>query len=133
MKSWKNRSTYSKKRPLKGIKTQSPDGKRDSQISFHQKAEVYRALFEHAGYGISLVDLRTGKPILFNKKAHEDLGYTGEEYTTLNTGDLIIDSEGSFQKHITEIFYPIIFFRRSTATEKTSPMLSSNLRCATRS
>ena len=57
---------------------------------------LYRAIFEHAGFGMTLTDLRTGEIVKANKKACEDLGYTPEEligknsesYFTVSTGDL---------------------------------------------
>jgi PAS domain S-box-containing protein len=55
----------------------------DSSNALRESEERSRMIFDHAGFAISLTDATTGKIISFNKKAHEILGYTHEEYSRL--------------------------------------------------
>jgi PAS domain S-box-containing protein len=50
--------------------------------------EKYRGLFEQAGESILLIDPDTGRFIEFNDRAHENLGYTREEFSTLRLMDI---------------------------------------------
>jgi PAS domain S-box-containing protein len=62
-----------------------------SQEQLRESEEKYRALFEQAGSSIILYDIETRKPVEFNDKAHENLGYTREEFTELRIEDYEID------------------------------------------
>lgn len=60
--------------------------KRTSQI---KKAETkFHTLFQESLYGIVLVDIQTQHFVEFNTRAHEMLGYTKEEYSTLTVKEL---------------------------------------------
>ena len=48
----------------------------------------YRTLFEHAANAIVLVDAETGAWVDCNRRAHQDLGYTREEFLSLKGTDL---------------------------------------------
>jgi len=53
-----------------------------------EDSEKYHKLFEHAGVGITLIDTDTHKHVEFNSKAHENLGYTREEFKELTVFDI---------------------------------------------
>ena len=50
--------------------------------------ERFRSLFEQAANSIALVDADTGGIIEFNERAHEDLGYSREEFERLSLADI---------------------------------------------
>jgi PAS domain S-box-containing protein len=50
--------------------------------------ELYRMLFEQSPDGILLVDPVTKRPIRFNTAAHQQLGYTREEFEGLSVNDI---------------------------------------------
>lgn len=56
-----------------------------------ESEEMYRMLFEHAGFGIALVDTATGRREAFNKSLYERLGYTYEECKNLTIADIQYD------------------------------------------
>ena len=47
----------------------------------------YRAMFDKAPIGIVLIEPETAMPVEFNEKAHQQLGYTREEYAKLTVFD----------------------------------------------
>ncbi|MEO6948586.1 MAG: PAS domain S-box protein, partial [Ginsengibacter sp.] len=47
----------------------------------------YRTIFEQSPDGIALIDFETLLPLDFNKKAHEQLGYSREEFSQLQIQD----------------------------------------------
>ncbi|MBN1847818.1 MAG: PAS domain S-box protein [Deltaproteobacteria bacterium] len=53
-----------------------------------ESEEMYRMLFEHAGFGIALVDPNTGRREAFNRNLYERLGYTYEECKNLTITDI---------------------------------------------
>jgi len=64
----------------------------------------YRALFEQAADSIALVDAETGALVEFSERAHENLGYTREEFRKLKIPDFeIIESAGEVKKHIEKV------------------------------
>ncbi len=66
--------------------------------------ERYRAIFEQAAESIVLVDLETGALVEFNDRAHENLGYTREEFQKLKISDLeAIESVEEVAKHIKKV------------------------------
>jgi PAS domain S-box-containing protein len=66
--------------------------------------ELYRAIFEQAADSLLLVDGETGELVEFNDKAHENLGYSREEFNKLKIPDFeIIESTGEVAKHIKNI------------------------------
>ncbi len=69
-----------------------------------ESEERYRALFEQAPDSILLVDGETGELVYFNDKAHQNLGYTREEFTKIRFHDFEVnESEENVQKHINNI------------------------------
>ena len=62
--------------------------------------DLYKTIFEHSGFGITLTDLRTAKIIAFNKKAYEDLGYTCEEFESLDSRSYLLTDEETFSEHL---------------------------------
>jgi PAS domain S-box-containing protein len=60
--------------------------KRDSR-KFLETEQRFSAIFEQSPYGIVIIDT-TGKIIEFNQAAHQDLGYTREEFADLSLSDI---------------------------------------------
>jgi PAS domain S-box-containing protein len=66
--------------------------------------ERYRAIFEQAADAILLIDGETGTFVEFNDRAHQNLGYTCEEFRKLKIPDLeVIESAEEVAKHIEKI------------------------------
>ena len=65
-----------------GFKGIVRDGMEKNQLekALKERENFYRTLFDHAGFGVTLADARTGIRIAYNKMAYEQLGYTSEEY-----------------------------------------------------
>jgi PAS domain S-box-containing protein len=76
-----------------------------AETALKESEERYRILFEQAGASIVLIEPETSKIIRFNKKVHENLGYTAEEFARLNIADIEIESQTSAQisEHIHKI------------------------------
>jgi PAS domain S-box-containing protein len=69
-----------------------------------ESVERYRAIFEQAADSIVLIDPETGEMIQFNDKAHENLGYSREEFQKLKIPNFeIIESADEVAKHIDKI------------------------------
>ena len=62
------------------------EGKRDSR-KFLEAELRFRAIFEQSPYGIVIIDT-SGKIIEFNQTAHQELGYTREEFADLSLSDI---------------------------------------------
>jgi len=60
--------------------------KRDSRKILEAELR-YRGIFEQSPYGIVIIDT-DGKLIEFNQTAHQDLGYTKEEFSGLSLSDI---------------------------------------------
>jgi PAS domain S-box-containing protein len=54
--------------------------------------QMYRALFEHSGFSITIIDPQTKKIVAFNTKEHETLGYTKEEFLNLPVSEIVVES-----------------------------------------
>lgn len=66
--------------------------------------ERYRAIFEQAADSIVLIDVKTGALVEFNAQAHQNLGYTREEFKKLKIPDFeVIESSEEVAKHIQKI------------------------------
>ncbi len=75
-------------------------GKR-AEDALAESEERYRAIFEQAAESIVLVDTETEALVEFNSKAHENLGYTREEFEKLKIRDLeAVESADEVAKHI---------------------------------
>ncbi|UCF17656.1 MAG: GAF domain-containing protein, partial [Phycisphaerales bacterium] len=69
-----------------------------------EREDKYRAIFEQAADSIVLIDADSGDLVEFNDKAHENLGYTREEFQKLKIRDFeIIESAEEVAKHIEKI------------------------------
>jgi len=71
-----------------------------------QESEIkYRTLFEQAADAIILIDPESGELIEFNNKAHEQLGYTRDEFKKLKIPDFeVIESPNDVKNHFKKIF-----------------------------
>jgi len=66
--------------------------------------EQYRAIFEQVADSVVLVDLETGLLEEFNDKAHQNLGYTREEFRKLRIADFeVIESSDKIKRHIKRV------------------------------
>lgn len=66
--------------------------------------ERYRAIFEQAADSIVLVDVETGALVEFNDRAHENLGYTRDEFKKLKIPDFeVIESAEEVVRHIERV------------------------------
>ena len=61
--------------------------------------QIYRALFEHAGFAIALIDPKADKFVVFNTTEHESFGYTKDEFKKLPIGSNIVKDEEEREKH----------------------------------
>ncbi|MBL3600639.1 MAG: PAS domain S-box protein [gamma proteobacterium endosymbiont of Lamellibrachia anaximandri] len=70
-----------------------------------QESEIrYRTLFELAPNAIATIDLEDGGFVQFNRFAHENLGYTRQEFERLKITDIdIIESSEEVQQHLQKI------------------------------
>ncbi|MFN2350060.1 MAG: PAS domain S-box protein, partial [Thioalkalivibrio sp.] len=59
----------------------------DQEQSLRQKEQWFRTLFELSPDPTLLIDPKSGLPVEFNRKAHEQLGYTAEEFARLHITD----------------------------------------------
>ena len=72
-------------------------------LAHEESEERYRAIFEQAADSIVLVD-ETGALVEFNDRAHENLGYTREEFEKLKIPDFeIFESAEDTAKHIGKV------------------------------
>ncbi len=58
-----------------------------------EKEAKYRALFEQAAESICVVDVKGNRIVEFNRRAHEDLGYSRKEFQLLHISDLDVGLE----------------------------------------
>ena len=66
--------------------------------------ELYRALFNQAADAIILMDTETGELVDFNERAHENLGYTRDEFRGITIGDIEAgESPEQVREHIAEV------------------------------
>lgn len=68
--------------------------RRQMQAATTESEHKYRALFQQAADPIVIIDISTGKVVEFNKKAHENLGYTREEFDRLSIADFEVVESG---------------------------------------
>ena len=61
---------------------------RITEKDLQESENRYKAIFNQAGDGILLIDSVTAEFIEFNTKAHENLGYTREEFSQLSVRDI---------------------------------------------
>ena len=72
--------------------------------ALRESEELCRAVFEQAADSIVIVEVNTGEILKFNDRAHENLGYTREEFKKLKIADIDdIESQKDVMMHIEKI------------------------------
>ena len=75
-----------------------------TEEALRESEERYRAIFEQAADSVVLFDVETGAFVEFNDKAHQNLGYSREEFRKLRIPDFeVIESAEEVAKHIEKI------------------------------
>ena len=78
--------------------------RKQAEEELRETEERYRAVFEQAADSIVVVDGDTGEIIEFNDSAHENLGYTREEFKKLEISDIdAIESPKDVKNHIVKV------------------------------
>ena len=78
--------------------------RKKAEASLAESEERYRAIFEQANEAILLLDIETGAFIDFNSCAHNNLGYTREEFKKIKVHDIeIIENEEDYRQHLNKI------------------------------
>lgn len=78
--------------------------RKHAEEALQENEERYHTIFEQAADSIVLIDAETGEQVEFNKTAHENLGYTYEEFKELKIPDFeVIESAEEVAKHIEKI------------------------------
>jgi PAS domain S-box-containing protein len=75
-----------------------------TERKLRESENKYRALFEQAVFSIVLIDAKTGALVEFNNMAHENLGFTREEFEKLKIPDFeVIEADEEVAMHIEKI------------------------------
>jgi PAS domain S-box-containing protein len=75
-----------------------------AEEALRESEERYRVIFEQAADSIVLIDAETGALVEFNDRAHENIGYTREEFEKLRIPDFeVIESAEEVAKHVEKI------------------------------
>jgi len=75
-----------------------------AEEALRESEQRYRAIFEQAADSLWLVDAETGALVVFNDRAHENLGYTREEFERLKIPDFeVIECAEEVAKHIEKV------------------------------
>ncbi|KKL85919.1 hypothetical protein LCGC14_1949920 [marine sediment metagenome] len=78
--------------------------RKQAEKKLRESEERYRAVFEQAVDSIVVIDADTGEIIEFNDRAHENLGYTREEFKKLELSDIeLIESPEDVKNHIVKV------------------------------
>ena len=78
--------------------------RKQAENALRDNEERYRAVFEQAADSIVLVDAQSGALVEFNDRAHENLGYTREEFETLTIADFeVLESAEEVVEHTAKI------------------------------
>jgi PAS domain S-box-containing protein len=78
--------------------------RKQAEAALRASEARYRILFEQAPDSILLIDLKTAAIIGFNDKAHENLGYTREEFRRLTVADIkSLESSDEIARHVHRI------------------------------
>jgi PAS domain S-box-containing protein len=78
---------------VKQLKAKVAELEREKSVGWGSD-QIYRALFEHAGFSIALLDPENHKRMTYNRAEYESLGYTREEFEALANSDLIVQVNG---------------------------------------
>lgn len=86
-----------------GVFRDITDRKRAEKM-LQESEEQYRAIFEQAADSVVLTDAETGMMIRFNDKAHENLGFTREEFQKLKISEFeVIELPDEIAEHTRKI------------------------------
>ncbi|MEE9591722.1 MAG: response regulator, partial [Thermodesulfobacteriota bacterium] len=78
--------------------------RKQAEEELRESEERYRVVFEQAVDSIVVVDADTGEIIEFNDRAHENLGYTREEFKKLELSDIdLMESPEDVRNHIEKV------------------------------
>ncbi|MBA3030190.1 MAG: PAS domain S-box protein [Desulfobacteraceae bacterium] len=73
--------------------------KKKMEEELQDRETMYRTIFDHAGFAITLIDPGTGDRVAYNKNTYEALGYTEKEYKKITPKDFSVTSEEEFSAH----------------------------------
>ncbi|MHC4739362.1 MAG: PAS domain-containing sensor histidine kinase, partial [Planctomycetota bacterium] len=86
-----------------GVFRDITDRKRAEKM-LQESEEQYRAIFEQAADSVVLIDAETGMMARFNEKAHENLGYTCDEFQKLKISEFeVVECTDEIAEHISKI------------------------------
>jgi len=86
-----------------GVFRDITDRKRAEKM-LQESEEQYRAIFEQAADSVVLIDAETAMMVRFNEKAHENLGYTREEFQKLKISEFeVIEFPDEITEHMRKI------------------------------
>jgi PAS domain S-box-containing protein len=90
------------------VKCQELDNRNEFLEQEHERLrrdeQMYRALFEHAGFSILVLDAKTGEIVAFNNKVYENLGYTKDEFKNISIREISIDGQvGGLEKNFADV------------------------------
>ncbi len=75
------------------------------EVSLHESEERYRTLFEQAADSIVLLDVQSAAIVEFNERAHQNLGYTRDEFHHLTLADIeAVDSPEEIARRLEDVF-----------------------------
>lgn len=78
--------------------------RRKVELSLKESEERYRAIFEQADEAILLLDVETGSFIDFNDCAHNNLGYSRDEFKGIKIPDIeVVENEEEYLRHLDKI------------------------------
>ena len=78
--------------------------RRRTEQALRDSEARYRAMFDQAIDSVVLFDPKTGAILEFNDAAHENLGYTGEEFAKLSLADIdVVETPEATRQHIENI------------------------------
>ena len=78
--------------------------RRKAETALRTSEEKYYALFEQAADGILLIDPDNGELVEFNRKAHESLGYSSDEFNKLKISDFeFLETNEAIQMRMKQI------------------------------